>query len=94
MMTEEKRITLPHNIVLEDRRKLTVTGVVDVDNFDEQAVIAVTDMGELTVRGADLHINRLSIDMGELLIEGEIDSLNYSDLRAVKGGSFFSKVFR
>lgn len=92
-MVEEKRISLPHNLVLEDRKKLSVTGVSDVDSFDEQTIVVMTDMGELTVRGGDLHINSLSIDMGELLIEGDIDSLTYSDVQA-KGGGFFSKVFR
>lgn len=92
-MTEEKRITLPHNLVLEDRKRLTLTGVSDVDSFDEQTIVAVTDMGEITVRGEDLHINRLSIEVGELFIEGEIQSLTYADVQA-KATGFFSKVFR
>lgn len=92
-MTDEKRITLPHNLVLEDRKKLTLTGVSDVDSFDEQTIVAITDMGEITVRGENLHINRLSIDVGELFIEGEIQSLTYTDIQP-KSGGFFSKVFR
>ncbi|MDR1631166.1 MAG: sporulation protein YabP [Oscillospiraceae bacterium] len=92
-MTEEKRITLPHNLVLEDRKRLTLTGVSDVDSFDEQTIVAVTDMGEITVRGEDLHINRLSIEVGELFIEGDIQSLTYADVQA-KATGFFSKVFR
>jgi len=93
MVQEEKRIKLPHNLILEDRKKLTVTGVSDIDNFDEQTVVAVTDMGELTVRGMDLHINKLNIDAGELLVEGDIFSIGYSDYEQKPGG-FFSKVFR
>ena len=50
-------------------------------------------MGELTVRGTDLHINRLSVEVGELLMEGHISSLTYTD-EPQKGGGFFSKVFR
>ncbi len=92
-MTEEKKIKMPNNVVLEDRKRLSVTGVIDVDSFDEQTIVAVTDIGELTVKGYDLHINRLSIEAGELLIEGDIDSLGYSDVQA-KSGGFFSKVFR
>lgn len=86
---------IPHNLVLEDRCRLTVSGVSDVDSFDEQTVIVFTQMGELTVKGTDLHINRLSLEMGELAVEGEITALTYTD-RAQKPqqGSFWNKVFR
>ncbi len=93
-MGEEKKLTaMPHNIVLEDRRLLTVSGVSDVDSFDEETVVIFTDLGELTVRGTDLHINRLSVEVGELTVEGNIAALIYSQESAPKGG-FFSKVFR
>lgn len=93
-MAEEKRISsVPHNLVLEDRRLLTVSGVSDVDSFDEETVVVFTDLGELTVRGSDLHINRLSVEVGELTVEGNIAALIYSQDNVQKGG-FFSKVFR
>lgn len=93
-MADEKRINaMPHNLVLEDRRLLTVSGVSDVDSFDEETVIVFTDLGELTVRGKNLHINRLSVEVGELTVEGNIAALIYSD-EAPKNGGFFSKVFR
>jgi sporulation protein YabP len=72
---------------------LTVSGVSDVDSFDEQTVVIFTDKGELTVRGRDLHINKLSVEIGELLMEGQIVSLTYSDEQP-KSSGFFSKVFR
>ena len=93
-MAEDKRIqSMPHNLVLEDRKMLTVSGVSDVDSFDEQTVIIFTDTGELTVRGANLHINRLSVEVGELTVEGNIAALIYSD-ESPKSGGFFSRVFR
>ncbi len=93
-MADEKRISsMPHNLVLEDRRMLTVSGVSDVDSFDEETVVVFTDLGELTVRGTNLHINRLSVEVGELTVEGDIAALIYSD-EAPKSGGFFSKVFR
>ena len=93
-MAEEKRMSaMPHNLVLEDRRMLTVSGVSDVDSFDEETVVVFTDLGELTVRGSNLHINRLSVEVGELTVEGNIAALIYSD-EAPKSGGFFSKVFR
>ncbi len=92
-MAEEKKTAMPHNLVLEDRRLLTLSGVSDVDSFDEETVVVFTDMGELTIRGADLHINRLSVEIGELTVEGKISALIYSQDSAPKGG-FFSRVFR
>ena len=93
-MADEKRMNaMPHNLVLEDRRMLTVSGVSDVDSFDEETVIVFTDLGELTVRGKNLHINRLSVETGELTVEGNIAALIYSD-ETPKNGGFFSKVFR
>ena len=93
-MPEENNMpSMPHNLVLEDRRLLTVSGVSDVDSFDEETVIVFTDLGELTVRGKDLHINRLSVEVGELTVEGSISALIYSE-EAAKSGGFFSRVFR
>lgn len=85
---------MPHNIIMEDRQHLTVSGVSDIDSFDEQTVIIYTSMGELTVKGSDLHINRLSLEAGELLVEGDIDALVYSQREQKPQGGFFSKVFR
>lgn len=93
MLDEKNKPAMPHNLVLEDRKMLTVSGVADVDSFDEETVIIFTDLGELTVRGSNLHINRLSVEVGELTVEGNISALIYSQETA-KSGGFFSKVFR
>lgn len=93
MAEEKKTVAMPHNLVLEDRRMLTVSGVSDVDSFDEETVVVFTDLGELTIRGSNLHINRLSVEVGELTVEGSISALIYSD-EAPKSGGFFSRVFR
>ncbi len=87
-------IKMPHSVVLEDRRRLTVSGVSDVDSFDEQMIVVFTELGELTVKGADLHISRLSLEMGELAVEGDIASLSYAEQSKESRGSFFSRVFR
>ena len=93
-MTEENKVqALPHNLIMENRNRLTVSGVSDVDSFDEQTVVIFTQMGELTVRGSDLHIINLNVDSGELSLEGTVNSLTYSDEQLGKGG-FFSRVFR
>ena len=58
------------NLILENREKLTITGVVDVLSFDDQIVIVETQLGLLTVKGEDLRINKLSIDTSEVIVEG------------------------
>ncbi len=93
-MTEDKRTGLiPHNCILEDRRVLSVSGVKDVGSFDEEAIVATTEYGELTIRGQKLHITKLSLEIGELCIEGNISSLSYADVPD-KSGGFLSRVFR
>ena len=90
---EKRTIKLPHNIVMEDRKSLMITGVSDVDSFDDATIVVYTDMGELTVRGADLHIGKLNVETGELSITGQIIALGYTDDRE-KGGGFFSRLFK
>ena len=84
---------MPHHLVLEDRRALTVSGVSDVDSFDELTVIIYTDLGELTVKGEGLHINRLNVETGELTMEGSIQSLSYADVHTRSVG-FFCRLFK
>ncbi len=93
-MTDEKKAGLvPQNCILEDRRKLSVSGVSEVGGFDDTSVTAVTACGDLTVRGEGLHITKLSLEVGELNIEGTIEALQYTD-REPKSGGFFARVFR
>ncbi len=93
-MTEGKNtVQMPHQLILEDRRALTVSGVSDVDSFDEVTVTVYTDMGELTVKGEGLHINRLNIETGELTLEGSIQSLTYAEVPSRSGG-FFGRLFK
>ncbi len=93
-MNESKdTISIPHNVIMKDRGELSLSGVTDVDSFDESTVIAYTDYGELTITGTNLHISSLNIDKGELCVDGRIASLSYIDAQPNKGG-FFSKVFR
>ena len=93
-MQEGKTLKLPHNLIMEDRKKLSVSGVQDVDCFDETLVILFTNMGKLTVRGQNLHVNSFSVDEGDFSMEGEIDSLEYSSEQKAKGTSVLSKLFK
>lgn len=93
LQDDNRALTMPHNLILEERKKLSVSGVTDVDSFDEQTVIAYTVKGEITVRGWDLHINKLNLEQGELTVEGEISSLTYTDVKPKTTG-LFSKLLR
>lgn len=98
-MSEEKRPVTNHKILLEQREKITVTGVTDVISFDEECVICETEMGVVVMKGGGLRVSRLNVDSGDLNIEGEIDSLSYEDARRGGGerkpkSSMFSKIFK
>ena len=83
------------NIILENRNRLNVTGVIDVLNFDEEIITVGTELGILIIKGSDLHLNRFSLDNTELSVEGEINSLSYSDKKVgSKNESVFSKIFK
>ncbi len=84
---------MPHLVSLSDRRALSVSGVQDVDSFDEMTVVIYTDQGALTVKGSGLHINRLNIETGDLTLEGMVESLVYTEVNNRSGG-FFGKLFR
>lgn len=82
---------LNHHLILEDREKLTVSGVEEVESFDENTIVMDTAQGVLVVRGEELHIEKLSLDGGDLKVEGMIESLVYEAPRRGKGG-FLSRL--
>lgn len=77
---------LPHQLLLDDRRHLSVSGVSEVDSFDDTLVVAHTALGELTVKGHELHISRLNTETGDLSLEGQVDVLEYNESKPRKGG--------
>ena len=79
-MTNEFNIpAASHRLELTGREHLTVSGVEDVERFDESGVIMTTSAGTLIVTGEDLHIGKLSLEGGELFVDGRIDSVAYED---------------
>lgn len=89
-----KKDTAIHNLILEGRKMLSVSGVTDVDSFDENTVLLYTNMGELTVKGSDLHVNDLSVTSGEMNIEGDIQAVIYGDKERQSPLGFIGKLFR
>jgi len=103
MAIEERRVgsinqpnsNILQNLILENREKLTITGVLDVLSFDDQIVIVETELGLLTVKGENIRINKLSIDTEEVIVEGEITNLTYSEKDYdKKQSSFIGKLFK
>ncbi len=83
------------NLILESREKLNISGAIDVLSFDDQIVILETHLGMLTVKGEDLRINKLNIDSEEVIVDGNISSLCYSDKGfEKKDGGFLGKIFK
>ncbi len=101
MIMEDKKnnlnTSIMQNLILENREKLTISGVNDVLSFDDQIVILETQLGLLTVKGENLRINKLSLDNEEVVVEGEINNLIYSEKdseRKTGGNSFLGKIFK
>lgn len=96
MQYEEKRPrqeAADHHVILEGRASLSVSGVEEVESFDENAIVMRTAQGTLVVRGEELHIEKLSLDGGDLRVEGMVDSLTYEDDGGPRAG-FLARLFR
>ncbi len=90
---EQSALRPAHNVILENRRMLSLSGVKDVDSFDEQSVVLLTELGGLTVKGLGLHISHLDQETGEVSIDGEISELVYSE-QSLEPQSFWARLFR
>ena len=81
-----------HNVIMESRTKLVISGVEEVESFDDVSISAFTTCGLMTVRGRELHIDRLSLETGEMNIRGSIDGIEYID--DVQTAGFWSRLFK
>lgn len=87
-MTEEQ-VRLPHKLTLNERKGLTMTGVTEVISFDEQSVVLQTGLGTLTVHGQDLQLKNLSLEGGQVSVDGAIAALIYEEPRQSRGWRLF-----
>lgn len=92
----EEKIRVSHRMMIDNREKGLLTGILDVISFDESMVVLDTDMGLLTVKGKDLHVSRLTLEKGEIDIEGHMDSFLYSSNENYRksGQSFLARLFK
>ena len=92
---DEKKTVMAHRVLMNNRQTGNFSGVLDVLSFDVSEILLETEQGMLLIKGTDLHVNRLSLEKGEVDIAGRIDALSYSDVsHAHKGESLLSRMFR
>ena len=92
-MAYEGGLSAPHHVVIEERKSLTVSGVEDVERFDETTIVLSTSKGTMVVTGENLHIEKLSLDGGDLK-EGDVDAVTYEDDGGGARGGFFARLLR
>ena len=85
-----------HKLMLNNRRTCNLTGINDVLSFDENEIILETEQGMLMIKGNELHVSRLTLDKGEVDIDGRVDSFTYSEQAGIgaKGESFLARLFK
>ena len=94
-MEDKKNKLTNQNIIIENREKVCITGVIDIHSFDDELVLVQTDLGILTIKGDDLKMNKLSLDNNELIVEGKIVAIAYSDVNNNKQNKgIMNKLFK
>lgn len=94
-MEEKKTVQRTnHSVFMDNREKVSITGVIDIHSFDDELVLAETEQGILTLKGLDLKMSKLNVDNNELIVEGKIIALIYSDTDSSKKGGMFNKLFK
>ena len=83
-----------HNLILNFREKLSITGVKEIINFDENGVNVKTICGELSIEGENIHINALNVERGELEITGKLNGINYLDVYESDKRTLLSRIFK
>lgn len=87
-----EQLQMPHKLILNDRSSLNVTGVTEVISFDETAVLLRTEQGTLEVHGEQLHLKTLSLDGGQMAVDGHVTALLYEEPRPA--GGLLRRLFR
>ncbi len=93
---DERQTPKVHKLMLTNRNNCTLCGVIDILSFDVNEVLMETEQGMLMVKGKDLHVSRLSLEKGEVDMEGHVDLLQYSDIhhKSKQGESLFGRLFK
>lgn len=84
----------PHSLTLDERQRAVITGVLDVESFNEQMIVLMTSAGAMTVVGEALHVSRLNLDDSQLVIEGQVGAIQYDERRARGKGAGRFRLFQ
>lgn len=90
----QEQVRKNHTLILENRAALTISGITDIDRFDEREIVVFTQQGELSISGRELHIRSVSLEQGDLTVEGEIWGLLYGDKDKRAPLSALGRLFR
>ncbi|MDP3488374.1 MAG: sporulation protein YabP [Bacillota bacterium] len=86
-----------HRVIITNREQVVVEGVIHVDKFDDEEIVLETDLGMMALRGEDLHIKQLSLESGQLMVEGVVKTVEYLEdggrVGKGKGKGFFDRIF-
>ena len=94
MQFDEVQTNIMQNVILENRKKLTLSGIKDVLSFDDEIVIVESELGLLNIKGADLRVNKISVETGDVIVEGTIRAIEYADKDLSPKQGLMSKIFK
>ena len=93
-MQDKNNIKQNQNLILENRKNLSISGITDVDSFDEKAICLYTQLGELTIQGKELHIDSMSVETGDMTVTGDIRAVLYGDKERKGRLSALGRLFK
>lgn len=91
---DSQAVNVMQNVILENRKKLTLTGIKDVLSFDDEIIVLESELGLLNIKGRDLKVNKISVETGDVIIEGTIRMFEYSDKDVMPKQSLVSRIFK
>ncbi|MDL2206098.1 sporulation protein YabP [Eubacteriales bacterium OttesenSCG-928-N13] len=91
---ERQTVSRPHHLTMENRQHALITGVEDVDSFNEEMIVLLTSAGAMTLVGTGLHISQLNLEEGQLVIDGQIAAMEYDERSRGSRGSMISRLFK
>ncbi len=91
---DSQTVNVMQNVILENRKKLTLTGIKDVLSFDDEIIVLESELGLLNIKGRDLKVNKISVETGDVIIEGTIRMFEYSDKDIAPKQSLVSRIFK
>lgn len=94
MSQMEMQTNIIQNVILENRKKLTLTGIKDVLSFDDEVVVVESELGLINIKGVDLRVNKISVESGDVVVEGTIRAIEYSDKDIGPKQGLMSRIFK